>query len=169
MTTPCNRRGPRWSSPKQADRGRPIRGFSLSAELHRALDALAARRVNLSALAEEALCAHPQVAAELGAIAPPSSIAKPAAVLLGQRWRCVGIEGELEVCEVRACIMPSFAADIGLRTLGATGPETVRAHELDMLGLPHWTFVGGPPLDHEAEQSAIVDRMARLLRERGPR
>ena len=65
-------RGPRWSSPKQADRGRPIRGFSLPPELHRALDALAEQKVNLSALAEEALRAHPKVAAELAASGPGS-------------------------------------------------------------------------------------------------
>lgn len=37
MTTPRNR-GPRWSSPKQADRGRILRTFSLTQELHERLD-----------------------------------------------------------------------------------------------------------------------------------
>jgi predicted transcriptional regulator len=55
----------KWASPTQAQRGSPIRGFSLPKDLHAALDKLAARKVNLSALAEEALRAHPKVAAEL--------------------------------------------------------------------------------------------------------
>jgi hypothetical protein len=60
VTSPRNR-GPRWSSPKQADRGRPIRGFSLSQELHERLDALRDAKENISAIAEEALRAHPKV------------------------------------------------------------------------------------------------------------
>jgi hypothetical protein len=55
----------KWSSPKQEDRGRPGRMVYLPRDLHAALDALALRKVNLSALAEEALRAHPKVAVEL--------------------------------------------------------------------------------------------------------
>jgi hypothetical protein len=55
----------KWASPTQAMRASPIRGFSLPRDLHAALDKLAARKVNLSALAEEALRAHPKVVAEL--------------------------------------------------------------------------------------------------------
>jgi hypothetical protein len=58
-------RGPRWSSPKQADRGRPLRSFSLPRDLHTALDCLRVAGANVSAIAEEALRAHPKVAAEL--------------------------------------------------------------------------------------------------------
>lgn len=64
MTTSRNR-GPRWSSPKQVDRGRPGRMVYLPRDLHAALDKLRARDVNVSAIAEEALRAHPKVAAEL--------------------------------------------------------------------------------------------------------
>lgn len=59
--TSARDRGPRWSSPRKADRGRPIRGFSLSPELHKRLDELRAAKVNISAIAEEALRAHPKV------------------------------------------------------------------------------------------------------------
>ncbi len=54
-------RGPKWSSPKQSDRGKPGRMFYLSKELHIKLDDLKARGVNISALAEEAIRAHPMV------------------------------------------------------------------------------------------------------------
>jgi post-segregation antitoxin (ccd killing protein) len=64
MTTPRNR-GPRWSSPKQADRGRPGRMVYLPRDLHAALDRLRDAKANVSAIAEEALRAHPKVAAEL--------------------------------------------------------------------------------------------------------
>ena len=148
----------KWASSTQAMRGSPIRGFCLPKDLHAALDRLAAAKVSLSALAEEALRAHPRVAAEL---APQ----KPAAVLPGQRWRCVGIEGELEVRDVTS--FTGAPADVGLRPLGSTGPVTVRARESDMLGLKEWMFVGGPAEDHEAEQRAIVDRMARMTRNGG--
>lgn len=61
MTAPRNR-GPRWSSPKKADRGRPSRSFNLSQGLHARLDELKERGESLSAIAEEALRAHPKVA-----------------------------------------------------------------------------------------------------------
>jgi post-segregation antitoxin (ccd killing protein) len=64
VTTPRNR-GPRWSSPKQADRGRPGRMIYLPRDLHAALDRLRDAKANVSAIAEEALRAHPKVAAEL--------------------------------------------------------------------------------------------------------
>jgi post-segregation antitoxin (ccd killing protein) len=64
MTTPRNR-GPRWSSPKQADRGRPGRMVYLPRDLHAALDRLREGKANVSAIAEEALRAHPTVAAAL--------------------------------------------------------------------------------------------------------
>lgn len=64
MTTPRSR-GPRWSSPKQADRGRPGRMVYLPRDLHSALDRLRDAKANVSAIAEEALRAHPKVAAEL--------------------------------------------------------------------------------------------------------
>jgi hypothetical protein len=54
VTTPRNR-GPRWSSPKQVDRGRRLRTFSLSNELHARLDAERERGANLSSDAERAL------------------------------------------------------------------------------------------------------------------
>jgi post-segregation antitoxin (ccd killing protein) len=60
MTTPRNR-GPRWSSPKQADRGRPGRMVYLSKELHDRLNELKDAKVNISAIAEEALRAHHKV------------------------------------------------------------------------------------------------------------
>ena len=61
-------RGPRWSSPRKAARKSPIRGFTLPPELHAALDALVLRKANLSAIAAEALRAHPVVAAEMAAL-----------------------------------------------------------------------------------------------------
>lgn len=74
MTTPRNR-GPRWSSPKQADRGRPGRMVYLPRDLHAALDRLREGKANVSAIAEEALRAHPTVAAALqyGSSAPHGS------------------------------------------------------------------------------------------------
>lgn len=64
MTNPRNR-GARWSSPKQADRGRPGRMVYLPRDLHAALDRLRDGKANVSAIAEEALRAHPTVAAAL--------------------------------------------------------------------------------------------------------
>jgi post-segregation antitoxin (ccd killing protein) len=69
VTTPRNR-GPRWSSPKQADRGRPGRMIYLPRDLHAALDRLRDAKANVSAIAEEALRAHPKVAAELERATP---------------------------------------------------------------------------------------------------
>lgn len=54
-------RGARWSSPKQADRKRKSRSFNLSDPLQDRLDELRAQKENISAIAEEALRAHPKV------------------------------------------------------------------------------------------------------------
>jgi hypothetical protein len=64
MTT--RSRGPRWSSPKQADRRRPSRSFNLSQELHKRLDAERERGANLSADAERALRAFYGMPSESG-------------------------------------------------------------------------------------------------------
>lgn len=56
--------------------------------------------------------------------------AKPSRVLPGQVWRCVGVDGELEVLQR------------GPRRVKLTGE--VIAREADMLGLKEWTFVSGP-------------------------
>lgn len=72
----------------------------------------------------------------LSSAAPP----KPAAVKPGQVWRCVGVEGDLEVCEAPFVGWPR---EIGLRPLGGDGPATVRARDGDMLGLKEWSFVRG--------------------------
>ena len=48
-------RGPRWTSPKQADRGRKLRSFSLSPDVHAALDEAVAQKRNISADADTAL------------------------------------------------------------------------------------------------------------------
>lgn len=55
-------RGPRWSSPKQSDRTRPGKMVYLSKALHAKLKILKKRGENISAIAEEALRAHPKVA-----------------------------------------------------------------------------------------------------------
>jgi hypothetical protein len=68
-------------------------------------------------------------------------VAKPAVVALCHRWSCVGVEGELEVCELRPAIA-GFSGDVGLRPLGSAGPATVRARAADMLGLKEWRFLG---------------------------
>jgi post-segregation antitoxin (ccd killing protein) len=65
MSSATRNRGPRWSSTKQADRGRPGRMVYLPRDLHAALDRLRDAKANVSAIAEEALRAHPKVAAEL--------------------------------------------------------------------------------------------------------
>lgn len=49
MTKPKRDRGPRWSSPKQADRGSPLRSFSLEADVHNLLDDAKRRGRNMSA------------------------------------------------------------------------------------------------------------------------
>jgi hypothetical protein len=61
MTRPRDK----WASSTQAMRGSPIRGFTLPRDMHAALDRLADRRENLSALADEALRQHPKVREEL--------------------------------------------------------------------------------------------------------
>ncbi len=65
MTTPRNRG--KWASPSQAMRGRPGRMVYLPKDLHAALDKLREAKANVSAIAEEALRAHPKVAAMLAA------------------------------------------------------------------------------------------------------
>lgn len=67
--------------------------------------------------------------------------AKPAAVAMSHRWICVGVESELEVCELRPAIA-GFSGEVGLRPPGSAGPATVRAREADMLGLKEWRFLG---------------------------
>ena len=62
-------RGPRWSSPRKADRGRPGRMVYLPRDLHAALDWMREAKVNVSAISEEALRAHPKVAEQLAALA----------------------------------------------------------------------------------------------------
>jgi hypothetical protein len=69
--------------------------------------------------------------------------AKPSRVLSGQVWRCVGIDGELEVVDIRPEFV-GFYDDIDMRSVGASGPVTVRTREVDMLGLKEWSFVRGP-------------------------
>jgi hypothetical protein len=65
--------------------------------------------------------------------------AKPSCVLPGQAWRCVGVEGELEVrwligdgASVR--LGPSWDDDL----------NNIVASTADMLGLKEWSFVRGP-------------------------
>jgi hypothetical protein len=62
--------------------------------------------------------------------------AKPASVLPRQRWRCVGVDGDLEVWEATA------AGDVALYPVRSGG--RIRARSVDMLGLREWTFVSGP-------------------------
>jgi hypothetical protein len=85
---------------------------------------------------------HEEAARVLGefldAVAPPR---KPASVEPGQRWTCVGIDGALVVCSVIDRFL-RWPRDIGLRPDGSDGPATVRAREVDMLGLAEWRFVG---------------------------
>lgn len=63
--------------------------------------------------------------------------AKPAQVEPGQVWRCVGIEGDLEVRR---------RGDDDQADMGPVGwPEhgSIRASVRNMLGLREWTFVRG--------------------------
>jgi hypothetical protein len=59
----------KWASPTQAQRGSPIRGFSLPKDLHAVLDRLIERKIYVSPIVDEALRAHPIVKAALEAIA----------------------------------------------------------------------------------------------------
>lgn len=80
------------------------------------------------------------VAGRCGKAAPEP--AKPAAVLPRQRWRCVGIDGELEVWPADSLTAPG---EVPLFPIGSGGTHgRVRARTVDMLGLPQWTFVGAP-------------------------
>ncbi len=68
-------------------------------------------------------------------VAPP---AKPSRVLPGQVWRCVGVEGELEVDRVYPGVIDG--ADVAAFVGGNIGSARVA----DMLGLKEWSFVRGP-------------------------
>ncbi len=66
---------------------------------------------------------------------------KPAAVAIGQRWTCVGVEGELVVREI--VTFTGRDPDIGLSPDGSY-PSTVHGREADMLGLAEWSFLSPP-------------------------
>jgi hypothetical protein len=65
------------------------------------------------------------------------SMGKPSRVLPGQVWRCVGVEGELEVLTVRDEPTAGFQ-----RVRLEPGP--VMATDKGMTGLKEWSFVRGP-------------------------
>lgn len=65
--------------------------------------------------------------------APP----KPAAVSLGQRWTCTGVEGVLVVVELAG------ETGVGLAPVGSVD-VCVRVRSSDMLGLREWTFLSSP-------------------------
>lgn len=64
--------------------------------------------------------------------------AKPAFVIAGQRWNCVGVDGALEVVSATGA---ARTGDVGLAPVGSV-EVTVRAREVDMLGLKEWLFLG---------------------------
>jgi hypothetical protein len=67
---------------------------------------------------------------------------KPAAVAIGDVWRCVGIEGELVARDVNRFEYPcGLGAEVLLAHVEAPSVTVARAREADMLGLKEWTFV----------------------------
>lgn len=83
----------------------------------------------------EAHIAAQERAAFAGSGAPPA-LPKPSRVEVGQRWRCVGVDGEPVVARIDSgWDGPERAAFIG-GNLGS-------ARTADMLGLREWSYVGG--------------------------
>lgn len=72
--------------------------------------------------------------------ATPPALPKPASVRVGQRWRCVGVEGEIvvEYDEVNGKAWPD-----GSRVQLRAQSGIMWARAADMLGLREWSYMGG--------------------------